>query len=178
MRRSPLETAIARDLTARLATPVSASCVVAANIPVRCEATLVDGTKVPIEIASEGKEWSWRVAGLVVETAPIAAYVEATLADLHVAQHASCGPRVVVVQPGDRIGCKLTAGGMAFVRFARDGTASLELELEPASAAARGEPVTPQRDLELTSISRALETLEGESDGEEEVLGDGGVPGP
>jgi hypothetical protein len=178
VRKSPLETAIARDLTARLAVPVSASCVVVAKIPLRCEATLVDGTRLPIEIASEGKEWSWRVAGLVVETAPVAAYVDATLADLHIAQHASCGPRIVVVQPGDRLGCALTAGGMAFVRFARDGTASLELELDPASAKARGEPVTAQRDRELTSISRALETLEGESDGEEEVPADGGVPGP
>jgi hypothetical protein len=177
-RRSPLETAIARDVTARFGMPVTASCTVAAGIPVACEAALVDGTKLPIEIRSEGTEWAWRVAGIVVDTAPVAAYLDATLGDLHVAQHASCGARYVVVQPGDRIGCRLSAGGTAFVRVAADGTTSLELDLDPASAAARGEPVTPARDRELTSISRALETLEGESDGEEELPGDGGLPSP
>ena len=54
-RRSPLETAIARDVTARFGVPVTASCTLAAGIPVACEAALVDGTKLPIEIRSEGK---------------------------------------------------------------------------------------------------------------------------
>ena len=67
---------------------------------------------------------------------------------------------------------------MAFVQFAPDGTASLELALDPATAAARGEVVTPVRDRELTATSHALEPREGESDGEEEVAGDGGVPNP
>lgn len=178
VRRSPLETAIARDVTARLGVPVTASCTIVAGLPLHCEAALLDGTKLPIAIRSDGKEWAWRVDGLLVDTVPVAAYLDATLADLHVAQHASCGARFVVVQPGDRIGCKLSAGGMAFVRFLADGTTSLELDLDPASAAARGETVTPARDRELTAISRALETLEGESDGEEEVPGDGGLPSP
>ncbi len=178
VRRSPLETAIARDVTARLGLPVTASCTIIAGIPVRCEATLIDGTKLPIEIRSEGREWAWRVDGLVVDTVPVAAYLDATLGDLGLAQRASCGARYIVVKPGDRIGCKLSAGGMAFVRFAADGTASLELDLDAASAAARGELITPARDQALTAISRALETLEGESDGEEEVPGDGGLPSP
>ena len=179
VRASPLETAIARDLTARLHAPVTASCVEAGTIGAKCEAKLGDGTKLPIEVRSEGKEWAWRVVGLVIDTAPIVAYVNATLGDLHVAQQANCGPAVVIVQPGERVGCKLSGGGMAFVHFAKDGTASLELDIDPAAGSARGEVVTPARDRELTAISKALENLEGESDGEEEVVpGDGGVPSP
>jgi hypothetical protein len=176
-RRSPLETAIARDLTARFAAPVTATCVTVASVA-KCEATLVDGTKLPIEVTSVGKEWAWRVAGIVTETAPIVAHINATLGDLKVAQQASCGPRVVFVAPGDRLACTLSGGGIAFVRFEKDGTTSLELDIDPASGSARGELVTPERDRELTGISQALERLEGESDGEEEVAGDGGVPNP
>jgi hypothetical protein len=177
-RKSPLETAIARDLTAKIAEPVTASCGVIMAAPFKCEAMLADGTKLPIEIASEGKEWTWRVAGRVLETGPIAAHIAATLADMKITQRANCGARIAFIEPGGRLGCKLSGGGMAFVRFAQDGTTSLELDLDPASAAARGELVTPERDRELTTISKALENLEGESDGEEEVGSDGGVPKP
>lgn len=177
-RKSPLEVGIARDLTAKLGEPVAATCVMIQNLPAKCEAALADGTKLPIAIESEGKEWAWHVAGRVVESAPIVAYVNATLADLKITQQASCGPRIVFIEPGGRVGCKLSGGGMAFVRVAVDGTTSLELDIEPASAAARGEVVTPERDRELTTISKALESLEGESDGEEAVPPDGGVPKP
>ena len=164
---TPFETAIARTLTARLAIPVSATCTVTLGIPAACEARLFDGTRLPIAITSAGTEWAWRVAGLVVDTVPVAAYVDARLAELAVAQRASCGARFLVVAPGDRIGCRLSGGGIAFVRVAGDGTASLELDLDAASAAARGEPVTPARDRELTAISLALDGVEGESGGEE-----------
>jgi hypothetical protein len=177
-RKSPLETAIARDLTAKIREPVSATCALVLGAPAKCEATLADGTKLPIEIANEGKEWSWRVAGLVIETAPIASYIAGTLSDLKVAQQPNCGGRIAFVEPGGRLACKLSGGGMAFVRFAADGTASLELDLDQPSALARGELVTPERDRELTAISKALENLEGESDGEEEVPSDGGVAKP
>ena len=177
-RKSPLETAIARDLTAKIAEPVTATCTLVLRTPAKCEATLTDGTKLPIEITSEGKEWAWRVAGLVIETQPIATHVAATLADLKITQQANCGARIAFVEPGGRLACKLSGGGMAFVRFAADGSTSLEIDLDAASAAARGELVTPERDRELTAISRALENLEGESDGEEEVRSDGGVPKP
>ena len=179
-RKSPLETAIARELTAALAQPVAATCVMIASLPAKCEAVLADGTKLPIAIASEGNEWAWRVAGRVVETAPITAHVDAVLRDLKLTQHASCGARFAFVADGERLGCKLSGGGMAFVRFAKDGTASLELALDATSAAARGELVTPERDRELTQTSKALELLEGESDGEEELPArpDGGVAKP
>ena len=57
-----------------------------------------------------------------------------------------------------------------------DGTVGVGLDA--ASAAARGEAVSPERDRELTAISKALENVEGASDGEEEVPADGGVPKP
>ncbi|HEY5928441.1 MAG TPA: hypothetical protein VIV11_42435 [Kofleriaceae bacterium] len=178
-RKTPLETAIARELTAKLGVPVTASCAMVVGLPAKCEAALGDGTKLPIEIASEQREWAWRVAGLVIETAPIKAHVDATLGDLKIAQQASCGGKHAFVERGGRLGCKLSGGGMAFVKFAEDGTAALELALDAASAAARGELVTPERDRELTAISKALEHLEGESDGEEELPpSDGGVAKP
>jgi hypothetical protein len=177
VKRSPLETEIARDLTGRLAVPVSVQCHVRPP-EMQCEAQLFDGTKLPLEITPKGNGWDWRVAGLVVDTAPIASYIDRELADLRVAQHASCGTRIQIVQAGDRIGCRLTGGGMAFVRIAKDGKTSLEIALDAGAAAARGEPVTPAREAELAKISRSLEALEGESDGEEAVPADGGRASP
>lgn len=171
--RSPLETAIARALTARFAIPVAVACDMA--VP-HCEATFFDGTKLPIEVHGERKEVAWRISGMVVDTSRIVTRVNAELTDLHVAQRASCGTRIQLVKPGDRIGCKLSGGGLAFARVAADGTISLEVALDAASAAARGEAVTPARDAELAKMSRGLEALEGESDGEEALPSDGGVP--
>jgi len=156
---SPHETTIARALTARFGLPVTVTCETV------CTAVFVDGTTLPIELHRDG---SWRVPGKVIDTSAIAAYVDGELAELGVAQRASCGPRIQRVQVGDRIGCKLSGGGMAFVSIGEHG-AALELALDAAAAAARGETVTPGRAAELTKISRDLERLEGESDGEEEV---------
>ena len=171
--RSPLETAIARSLTARFGIPVAVACDMA--VP-HCEAKFFDGTKLPIQVRSEGKDVVWRIAGMVVDTARIVTRVNTELTELGVAQRASCGTRIQLVKPGDRIGCKLSGGGMAFARVTADGTTSLEIALDAATAAARGETVTPARDQELAKMSRGLEALDGESDGEEALPRDGGVP--
>ena len=176
-RRSPLETQIARELTGKLVTPVSASCSVVGSVA-KCEAHLYDGTKLPLEVKSERDAWEWRVAGIVVDTQPIATHVTAMLADLKQSRAVNCGARIQVVQAGERVSCMLAGGGMAFVRVAADGSTSVELALEKASAAARMEPVTPERDRAMTQMSADLEKLEGESDGEEEVPADGGLPSP
>lgn len=179
-----LELAISHDLAARLRTSATTRCAIVAGNPVKCEATLADGTKLPIEIKSERTEWAWRVAGTVVETKPVTEWVNGELAALKIAQTADCGPSVVVIQPTERVACKLTGGGIAFVAIDKDGEASLELELDAAAAAARAEIVTPEREREIFTISKALEGLEGESDGEEEVpadaavRGDGGLSNP
>jgi hypothetical protein len=177
-RKSPLESAIERDLTARFVVPVKADCAEVVGMNARCEASLDDGTKLPIVVTSEGKEWAWRVRGVVVEKAALTEFVAAALADLHVDQKVDCTPAVHVVQPGERTTCKLSGGGLAFVQIAADGNARLELDLDAASAAARGELVTPERERELIKISKDLDGRAGASDGEEEVTGDGGVDQP
>jgi len=173
-----LETGIARDLTERLKVPVSASCTLIAGMASKCEASLGDGTKIPIEVRSDKKDWAWRVVGIVVEEQEIASQVKAALADLHVDQRVDCAPRVHVVAAGDRIACKLSGGGLAFLQIAADGTTSLELALDPAAASARGELVTPDKERELFEVSKSLESREGQSDGEEEVPSDAGTVAP
>jgi hypothetical protein len=177
--RSPVETAIARDLTARFGTPVTVACTVVAGVPVACTATLADRTAMPIAIENANKaEWGWRVDGKVIDGGAIAAYVEGELAPLNIHEAVTCGPRVQIVRPGERVSCTLSGGGAAFVHVAADGSTTLELALDKESAAARAELVTPYRDRALTEQSKRLEALEGESDGEEAVATDGGVPQP
>ncbi len=177
---SPVETAIARDLTARFGTPVTARCLVLTVVPLQCTAQLGDGTELPIAIEHARKEWGWRVDGRVIETKPVVAFVQEHLAAIHVTQAVDCGAPVQVVKPAERLVCKLAGGGAAFVMFAPDGEASIELALDSASAAARTELTSTDRDRELTKQSSELETLAGESDGEEAVpaagSGDAGVP--
>jgi hypothetical protein len=177
---SPLETAIARDLTARFGTSVTVACTIAsAGAPMTCTASLADKTTMPIVLESaSASEWAWRIDGRVIDGRAIAAHVEGELAALKISETVTCGPPVQVVRPGDRVACTLSGGGAAFVQVAADGSTTLELALDKASAAARTELVTPERDRELTLQSKRLEDLEGESDGEEAVAGDGGVPEP
>ncbi len=182
-RKSPLETGIARDLTARFATPVTVSCTKSGPVPVRCTAVLYDKTpdrtELPIALEEANKsEWGWHIDGIVIDGKAIASYVQEQLASLGLAQTATCGGPIQAIQPGERVSCSLSGGGAAFVTVAADGATSLELALDKESAAARSEPVTPARDHELTARSAALEDLEGESDGEEAVPADGGVPAP
>lgn len=177
-RHSPLETGIARDLTERLHISVSASCTLIAGMASKCEASLQDGTKIPIEVKSDKKDWAWRVAGIAVEQSELESYVKTALGDLHVDQRVDCSPAVHVVTAGDRIACKLSGGGLAFLQIAADGNASLELALDPAAAAARGELVTPEKERQLLEVSKSLESREGQSDGEEEVPSDAGTVAP
>lgn len=177
-RHSPLETGIARDLTDRLKVPVSATCALIAGMVSKCEAALSDGTKIPIEVKSDKKDWAWRVDGIVVEEADLANHVRSALTDLHIDQRVDCSPAVHVVVAGDRVACKLSGGGLAFLQIAADGSASLELALDPAAATARGELVTPEKDRQLFEVSKSLESREGQSDGEEEVPSDAGTVAP
>ncbi|HUS31492.1 MAG TPA: hypothetical protein VMZ53_23465 [Kofleriaceae bacterium] len=154
---------------------MKAECAELVGMNAQCEASLADGTKLPIDVTTEKGQWSWRLKGVVVEQPALTEFVEKALAELHVDQKVDCTPVVHVVQPGERTTCKLSGGGLAFVQIAADGNARLELELDAAAAKARGEIVTPERDRELIKISRDLEGGAGDSDGEEEVTGDGGV---
>jgi hypothetical protein len=177
---SPVETAIARDLTARFGTPVSARCLVLTVVPLKCTARLADGTELPIAIEHARKEWGWRVDGRVIETTSVVTFVQQHLANVHVTQAVDCGSPVQVIPLQDRLVCRLAGGGAAFVSFAPDGDASIELALDPASASARMELTSSDRDRELTKQSSELESRAGESDGEDEVPAssgdDAGVP--
>ena len=146
---SALEQAIARDLSARLAGAVTARCTTFASIPLICRARLPDGGELRIRIAGSRGAWAWRVEDRI-DTAPIQAYVQGVLGDLGVAQTASCPP----LSRERRIACALTGGGVAFVEVAASGRLSLELELDPAAAAAR---VAPAADRDLARLSRALQ---------------------
>jgi hypothetical protein len=148
----PLETAIARELTARFHVPVTARCAAFGSAVLACRAEL-DGVVLPIALAEGG----WHVVGRFVDTTPIAAYVQGVLDDLGVAQHASCLPHVQQVAPGARVGCTLSGGGAAFVDVAGDGSLALELALDPAAAAVRAEPATEDRVRDLVQRSRGLD---------------------
>jgi hypothetical protein len=149
----PLETAIARDLTGRFASPATASCDFFRAVPT-CDAEVL-GTELPIRVTSDGKSWVWSIDGHFIDARPIAAYIDQELVELHVKQTASCGPAIQKVT--DRMTCALSGGGTAFVEIDAQGTPRVELELERDGAAVRGEPMTEQRARELDQKSRALE---------------------
>jgi hypothetical protein len=163
---SPLETGVARELTARLGMPVTAHCVVLAGVA-SCRA-LAGGVALPIVVENHQGAWDWRVDAHVVATAPIAARIADELTDLGTAQTVDCGSAVAL---GDRVTCRLSGGGVAFASIARDGTVTFELAIDPAAAAARSESGS-----DLTARSRALEHSGGERDEDDEVTAplDGG----
>lgn len=172
----PIETAIATDLGARFGTSATAKCLMVSAVPIGCTAKLADGTELPIAIEQARAEVRWHVDGVVIEAPQIVAYVKDGLASVHVEQTVDCGPRVQVIKRGERIVCKLGGGGGAFVDIGPDGAASLELALDAATVSARTELTSADRDRELSKQSKELEPLAGESDGEEAVPADGGVP--
>ncbi len=133
-----------------------------------CRALLPDGTALSISLRPAGAELEWRVDGLVITTDEIEAYLRDELADLGAAQGVRCAPRIRHVQPDERIECWLANGGKAFVTVHVDGTTSVELALDLASANARSEVVTPKRDHELLRLSRALENNDDDDEDEPE----------
>jgi len=154
--RSPVETAIARELTARFDVPAQVKCLVIAGVA-GCRAS-VDGVRVPLVVENHHGEWRWWVEGGAIATAPIAARVRDELADLGVAQTVDCGKAIAI---GARVTCRLSGGGAAFATVGRDARVSLELAIDPAVAGVRAEE---PRD--LTKTSQAL--AHGSGDEEEE----------
>jgi hypothetical protein len=154
--RSPVETAIARDLTARFGVSAEVRCIVIAGVA-GCRAS-VDGVRVPVVVENHRGEWKWSVDGAAIATAPIAARVRDELADLGVVQSVDCGKAVVV---GTRVTCALGGGGAAFASVARDGRVSLEIAIDPAAAGVRREVAQ-----DLTKTSQALAHGSGDEDDE------------
>jgi len=166
---SALETAIARDLTARFGAAPVVHCASIFGYPRGCSATL-DGERFGIRVRDVGRTWRWQVLGLVVTMAPIEAYVRGVLDDLGATQGVACGARVRHVAPNDRVACDLARGGKAFVTIAADGAITLELALDPTAAKARSEPVPG-----LEHRSRALAHTDESDDDEVGVTTDAGV---
>jgi hypothetical protein len=158
LRRSPLETAIARELTASLGVPVTTRCVIIAGVA-GCRAW-AGSVEMPIVVENHRGEWTWEVEGRFVNVAPIAAQIAGELADLGVQQTVDCGAPVARID--DRLGCALSGGGSAFVTVADDGRVDLELAIDPAVAGVRSE--TPR---DLTKTSRDLENLGGDEEADE-----------
>lgn len=168
LQSSPLETAIARELTSRIGAPATTRCVVVLGVAM-CRAS-VDGVVVPLVVENHRGEWVWWIEGRVVPTAPIAARVREELADLGVSQTVDCGKAIT---SGPRLTCALSGGGAAFATIAKDGSVSLELAIDPAAAGVRSE--TPR---DLTGRSRSLERTAGEEEDEDTAPADGGTVPP
>ena len=155
---SPLELAIARDLTARFGASPAVRCYVIWRRPVVCTATLADRTRFTIAIRDDGARWRWAIEGKVVAVAPIEAFIHAELTDLGAAQGVACGARVQHLA-SDRLTCELEHGGKAFATIAADGTLAVELALDVGAAKARSDGPA-----DLEKRSRALAHTEDEDD--------------
>jgi hypothetical protein len=154
--QSPLERAIAHDVDARLGAASYVHCVEILGVPLSCSALLPDRSELPIALHDAGSAWEWSIDGRLVAAAPIEAYVRDVVRDLGAAQSVTCGAALRRLPAGERVACHLERGGTAFVSVAADGTLGVEVQLDPAAAAARGEPVTHAKDAELDGLSRAL----------------------
>jgi hypothetical protein len=151
-----LEQAITADLSARVGAPVVVRCLAPLGVPLACDVRLPDGTALPVTLHDGGSAWEWAIAGRLVAAAPIEAYVRDVVGDLGAPQTVACGPALRQLPPDERVECHLGHGGAAFVTVGSDGTLAVEVELDPAAAAARGQPVTRTQAVELEGLSRAL----------------------
>lgn len=170
-RRVLIERAIDRELGARFGVGVVTQCHPYAP---GCVARLPDGGSLPISLIKLGTEWEWRVVGLVITTNEIEAYLREEVADLGAPQGVRCAPKIRRIDPGDRIECWLANGGKAFVTVRVNGSISVEVVLDARSANARSELITPAREQELSTSSRALEHSENFDDDEESPSADAG----
>lgn len=153
---SALERAIATDLGSRLGATVDVRCLAPLGVVLACDVRLPDGSALPVALHDAGSAWEWSIDGRLVAAAPIEAYVREVVADLGAAQSVTCGPALRRLPARERVECQLERGGAAFVSIGSDGALAVEVELEPAAAAARGQPVTRTQEVELDGLSRAL----------------------
>jgi hypothetical protein len=168
--RPALAGAIEVTLAGRFAQRVRARCLGLVDV---CVAELSDGPALPIGTTRDPQGgWVWSVDGLVIDTAPLMAYLTAEVGALGAPQSVVCGPRFRRAAAGDRLACTLGGGGVAFATVLADGRTSIEIELDPAVARLRAASLDDERavDAALAAASRALD---GASTDESE-----GEPGP
>lgn len=168
---TPLERSVADGLAARYAMtfvvtcePDGRSCKARPSGPSSAADSVL-----PIRLVDDGAARDWQIDGIVVRSDAIEDYLRGELVDLGVPTTAHCGRRFWVLQVHERVVCELGTGGRAFAVVQEDGSTRVEVELDPAAAAARTEPLDPAREHELTELSRSY-------DEEVPPLVDGGVP--
>ena len=122
-----------------------------------CTVRLPDGIDAPIDLAWKDNGWDWRVRGMLITTDDLESYLRDEVLALGAPQGVRCAPKVRLVTPGERIECWLARGGKAFFTVRADGTTAVEIAIDAPAADARSELVTPARERELDSASRALE---------------------
>ncbi len=153
---SSLERAIAGDLSARVGAPVDVRCIELIGVPLGCMIAMPDGSALPVALHDAGSAWRWSIDGRLVSAAPIEAYVRDVVRDLGAAQSVTCGAALRRLPAGERVACHLERGGAAFVAVGSDGALRVEVQLDPAAAAARDEPETGAHDRALDGLSRGL----------------------
>lgn len=128
-----------------------------------CTVRVPDGTDVPIDLTWKDGGWEWRVRGMLITTDELETYLRDEIAELGAPQGVRCAPKIRLVTAGERIECWLARGGKAFFTVRADGTTAIEIAMDAAAANARSELVTPARERELDSASRALEHADDDS---------------
>jgi len=155
--RPDLEAALARDLAARYGDVAAVHCAIVLGVPLACRLALADGRELALVVRDGDGAWSYAVAGTVIDARQIVARVEHELHRVGVAQRARCGPALQQVALPARLVCALSGGGAAYVDVGNAGSIAIELAIDPAAAAVRGEAMTPAHEQELIERSRALE---------------------
>lgn len=152
---------LAAELTRALGVAVSAvQCPVPGPDGVQActaRAATVEFTVV-VEASPAGRQW--RLAEALVATAPLAAFVQASLGELGLEVAADCGPPLVRAIPGTRVACALPDGGVAWATLGEGGSFRLDVALDAAQAAARA----PSGDLEAQSRALDRDDEVGEDD--------------
>ncbi len=174
--RPALAAAIEVTLADRFGQRVRARCLGLVDV---CVADLADGPTLPIVTARDPQgAWVWAVDGLVIDTAPLTAYLTAEVGALGAPQPVACGPRIRRAIAGDRLACALGGGGVAFATVRADGQTSIEIEFEPAvahlRAAGDGASTDEERaaEAELTAALRALDEAAMDEAATDEAEGD------
>ncbi len=117
----------------------------------QCTATLDGGGELPIAI--HGSDWELR--GLVIASTPLEQYLATALADLGVTGPVDCGVHVRAAKVGDRVECKLAAGGRAWATIRNsDGDFAIEIAVGADAVAAR------QADVDVAALDRLSAALD------------------
>ena len=130
--------------------------------PTTCHVGMGGASRIDVAVKrGAGGVAQWTVAGTLVATAPVVAYLDGELEDLGVGAHAHCGAALRVIPSGERMPCLIAATGtlfalpiaMAWVTTRASGPIDVEVAYGPSALAARWNDAD---DAALTAISAHL----------------------